>query len=40
MRNGDIDFSRTMTPSRPRTWDMVGGADLWSKASNPPNNLR
>lgn len=40
MRNGDIDFSRPMTPSRPWTWDMVGGADLWSKASNPPNNLR
>jgi hypothetical protein len=41
MRNGDIDFSRTaMTPSRPWTWDMVGGADLWSKAANPPNNLK
>jgi hypothetical protein len=37
MRNGDIDFSRSaMTPSRPWTWDMVGGAELWSKAANPP----
>ena len=41
MVNGNIDFSMTaMTPSRPWTWDMVGGADLWSKAANPPNNLR
>jgi hypothetical protein len=39
--NGDIDFSRTaMTPSIPWTWDMVGGSDLWSKAANPPNNLK
>ena len=37
MRNGEIDFSRNaMTPSKPWTWDMVGGADLWSKATNPP----
>jgi len=37
IKNGEIDFSiSAMRPSKPWTWDMVGGADLWSKAANPP----
>ena len=34
MKNGDVDFSLdAMIPNKPWTWDMVGGAELWSKAS-------
>ena len=37
MKNGNIYFNLdAMTPSKPWTWDMVGGAELWSKAVNPP----
>jgi hypothetical protein len=36
-RNEEIDFSTSaMTPSTPWTWEMVGGAELWSKAAKPP----
>ena len=31
------DFSINMKPGKPWTWEMVGGANLWSKAANPPN---
>lgn len=34
----DIDFNNRMKPTKPFTWDMVGGVDLWSKASTPPNS--
>ena len=32
----NTDFSTEMKPSKPWTWDMVGGANLWAKAGNPP----
>jgi hypothetical protein len=37
-KNGS--FTGNIPASRPWTWDMVGGSDLWSKAANPPNNLK
>ncbi len=33
---GNTDFNGKMTASKPWTWEMVGGANLWSKATNPP----
>lgn len=33
MKNGKIDFSLDASvPSKPWTWEMVGGSELWSKA--------
>lgn len=33
MKNGKVDFSLDASvPSKPWTWDMVGGADLWLTA--------
>jgi hypothetical protein len=35
MKNGNIDFNVPASqPTKPWTWDMVGGADLWSTAPN------
>ena len=34
MKNGKIDFSlNAMIPSKPWTWDMVGGAELWMSST-------
>lgn len=35
--NGETFFDRAMKPKKPWTWDMIGGAELWSKAANPPS---
>jgi hypothetical protein len=32
--NGKVFFDRVMSPSRPWTWDQVGGSQIWSQASN------
>lgn len=32
-QGNNIDFSIEDKPSKPFTWDMVGGADLWSQAT-------
>jgi hypothetical protein len=31
---GKTEFSMKMVPSKPWTWDMVGGLGLWSSATN------
>jgi hypothetical protein len=33
-QNGEANFAQEMKPERPWTWDQVGGAQIWSQASN------
>ena len=35
-KSGRYTTNSEMTPTKPWTWDMVGGANLWAKAANPP----